>query len=324
MQRLLLASALAGFGAAGLSAAATLQDAAPLTPAPATTVAALPKGNFLENVALGPDGAFYITSYVGREILRYSPTDGISRFTGLDFNPVGIAFEPDGSAILSGHHTNILSGIPPRNNAVYRLDRKGKASLILELPDAVFLNGVLQLRPGLYAIADAGRGLVLKVDVARKTASVWLDDPKLKPIGNDPIAVNGLKLFAGYLYLSNSSQHLLLRARYGGPDNVGPLEVVHADLPIDDFAFAADGTLYSTTHRQFIYRTGTDGRRVAIAGPNQGVLGSTAVIFGVTRDDCRSLYAVGDGGLFQGGPLRTANVVRLDVNQTAVGGCPSR
>ncbi|WP_319419164.1 SMP-30/gluconolactonase/LRE family protein [Pleurocapsa sp. FMAR1] len=66
-------------------------------------VASLPKRYFLENTAVGADRAFYITNYVGKEIWRYHPEDGLSHFAELDAHPIGINFDSDGTAYIGAH-----------------------------------------------------------------------------------------------------------------------------------------------------------------------------------------------------------------------------
>lgn len=67
---------------------------------------------------------------------------------------------------------------------------------------------------------------------------------------------------------------------------------------VDDFAFAEDGILYIATHpTNTVIALCRDGSRRVIAGAEQGVIGSTAVAFGIGTDR-NHLYVVGNGGVF--------------------------
>lgn len=285
---------------------------------PSEIVASLPKGNFLENITVGPDGAFYITSYVAREILRYHPDDGLRRFAGLDVYPIGIDFDTDGTAYISAHQISLLSGKDFRSsNVIYKMDIKGRTELWKAVKDAKFFNGVLSLSPGQLAIADSAAGVVWKINVKANTVEPWIRDQRLKPVSpsSHTPAANGLKIFNKHLYISNLDRQTLMRTTISESGAVGKLEMVYKNIPIDDFAFSENGTLYTTTHEDTVLRTRPNGERQVIAGIEQGVLGNTAVAFGQTKADLTKLYVIGDGGLAAGGELQPANIVSLEVNE---------
>jgi hypothetical protein len=58
-----------------------------------------------------------------------------------------------------------------------------------------------------------------------------------------------------------------------------------------------------------------DGKTTTIATAEQGVIGSTAVAFGRTKNDNTCIYIVGNGGMFLPPPtgIVPSEVVRLDV-----------
>lgn len=152
-------------------------------PVPSEVIASLPKGNFMENLAIGPDGAFYITNYVAREILRYHPEDGVRHFVELDVHPIGINFDADGTAYISAHQISIFSGKDFRkSNVIYTMDLKGKTKLWKRVEGAGFLNGVLCLSPGRLAIADSYAGVIWKLNIEKNTIEPWIRDELLKPV----------------------------------------------------------------------------------------------------------------------------------------------
>ena len=286
--------------------------------ASAEVLATLPEGNFLENLAVGPDDAFYITSYVSREILRYHPNDGLSRFIELDCHPVGIVFDGDGTAYLCTHQTEIFSvKDTSKNNAIYRMDLEGNLDRWKIVEGAGFLNGMVCLAPGQLAIADSILGAIWQTDIVADTVELWIRDPRLEKtslLSHAP-AANGLKLFNGQLYISNFDRQIFLRVPIMESGAVGKIEIVHENLEIDDFTFSQNGTLYGATHRDQVLRIKPNGERHVIAGIEQGILGNTAVAFGQTALEQTKLYVISDGGLALGPELQMAKIVRLEVNE---------
>lgn len=319
----LAAAGLVGALAAGAPGSAQTPVAPARAIVRARVLGSRPAGNFFENVARGPDGALYVTSYVSREILRYDVRAGtLTRFVELDVHPVGIAFDTDGVALVTAHRKSVfgVQNFEGLQNVVYALDAQGRSTRVADVPDAGFLNGVVRLPSGRFLMADCRKGFVWSFRRDGTPPTPWVRDPHLAPTASDPLGVNGLKLHAGRLYLSSSGQRLLLEGTLGTNDSVGVLTIVQRDLPIDDFAFGRDGTLYSASHGDEVLRTRPDGRRSVIAGVAQGVKGSTAMIFGVGPDDRTALYVIGDGGLFKGGPLQPARFTRLEVGEPGDGG----
>ncbi len=60
----------------------------------------------------------------------------------------------------------------------------------------------------------------------------------------------------------------------------GTPTIYASNVPLDDFTFDAEGNLYGTTHPvNTVIRIARNGTRLTIAGPEQGVIGSTAAAF---------------------------------------------
>jgi len=64
-----------------------------------------------------------------------------------------------------------------------------------------------------------------------------------------------------------------------------------------------------------LVRLAPNGTRQTLAGPGEGMVGSTAAAFGRRTDDRTALYVTATGGVFAPfeGKLQPAKLVRLDV-----------
>lgn len=287
---------------------------------PATTVAEWPEMTFLENLAFAPDGDLYVTHYPGAEIYRVTPGSwSVALHVRTEgFHPLGIAFAPDGSAVLSGHRTMMFDGRPAGGeDGFWRMSPEGVISHIADAPTGHFLNGLTPLGGARYACADSIGGQIWEVDTETGTARVLVQDALLAPIDPaDPLpAANGIKVFDGHLYVSNWVKGLIVRAPILADGELGDLEVVAEELVVDDFAFAADGTLFGASHMASVVRLDPSGETRTIAGPAQGVAGCTAPAFGPD-----ALYVITDGGTVAGMP-EPARLVALDIGRT---GAPLR
>lgn len=185
------------------------------------------------------------------------------------------------------------------------------------MPDSLFLNGFTPARAGFVYCVDSLLGVVFEIDLAGADARVVLSHDLLRKISPDPMmpGVNGIALADDALWLTNTDRAVVLRAGLDadGPD--GSVDVAGEHLRGDDIALDEHGSVYITTHvHNTLVRLDPDGRRVALAGPEQGMHGATACAFGVGADD-GALFVTTTGGIVM--PVddlpREAKLVRLDV-----------
>ena len=294
----------------GAQALPPIYDKAPIRLAGATTIAEFPKGTFLENLAIGADGTLFVTSYLEGRVYRIDAAGKTSEWTTIDGTIAGIALNPDGSAIVSGW----IKGKEP---AVFRVGPDGANEILVPLPGAMFPNGVVRLSDGRFLVADSYLGVIWEVDAERRSARIWLQSELLGRADekNATPAVNGLKVFRGALYASNTARQTLVRVPIVA-GAAGTPEVVRQQLGIDDLAFGDSGTLYAAMH---VYNSlvGVDanGGIVVLAGLAQGMAGSTAVAVGKPANGASPLYVVTNGGMSlppQGG-VQPAKVIRIDL-----------
>jgi hypothetical protein len=86
-----------------------------------------------------------------------------------------------------------------------------------------------------------------------------------------------------------------------------------------DFAFGISGSVYITTHPEHtLVRLNPSGARTTLAGPEEGMVGSTACAFGRAPGDENALYVTTDGGFLipHESGIQDAKLVRLEVGES--------
>ncbi|MFM7424375.1 MAG: SMP-30/gluconolactonase/LRE family protein [Elainella sp.] len=235
-----------------------------------------------------------------------------SRITG---KATGLALLPQGNLLLSGWDDQEVS-------CLFQIDPDGTSSLVATLPDAQFLNGMTLLDPEQLLIADSYRGAIWIYSLTEKTVKLWFEHPELARSSSASSfpAVNGLKLYSGVLYASNTEKMQLVQIPVveGQP---GQPQVFVAPINLDDFAFDHQGNLYGTTHvYNSVVKIAPDGAVTTIAGLEAGMAGSTALAFGRSSADQTRIYVVTNGGMSlppETG-LEPARVVRLEVGMAGL------
>jgi hypothetical protein len=285
-----------------LSTTACLMVALAVTAAhadPTRTVASYPAGTFLENLAAAPGGKLLITSYFDRTLLSWDGAGAPVALATLEFHPVGVLVREDG-IVLTAHGKSFAEGPAfTQTNAFVILGPDGDMIRTIPVPDALFLNGLVEVAPGIILAADSLAGRIWQLDLASGAVTEWLADPLL---ATDPAATgqspgaNGLKIHDGWLYVSNSSRQALYRVGLDGATAAGPLEPFAATGPIDDFAFLADGTIAAASHGATLI--GIDARGKVSTLLAEGCDGCTSVLpFGPAGD----LVVLTTGNLLDGG-----------------------
>jgi hypothetical protein len=236
-----------------------------------TTVAQFPAGYFLENLAVRADGSMLVTA-VNKKELWYLPAPRgdtpvqpvlLHTFDQPPFDIVETTrdvFYVD-TTNYSTDHASSLQRVDLRH---WEPGMPVPVQPVLKFPFPVLaLNGADRLSPNVLLVADAGFGLIWRVDLSadgmQGTARVWLKDPSM----NTTIAglrikqpgINGLKYDkqTHYVYYTSTAQQLFMRVR------VDPATLTPAGAPElaatgslwDDFALDEHACVaYITTHRQ--------------------------------------------------------------------------
>lgn len=158
--------------------------------------------------------------------------------------PIG-TFTPEplagimGPLALDGDGTIYVSVVAsdPANRGVWAVAPDGAIHLVAILPSNSVPNGIALEDDTLY-VADSDLGVIWQVPVDGGAAHVWADDPLLKPIpGNLVPGPNGLQIFRGEVYVSNSDTGNILAIAFNGDGTAGAIRVHASGIPCDDFAF---------------------------------------------------------------------------------------
>ena len=290
-------------------------DGGSVQPAPFRIAAAWPAPAFVENLAVAPDGAVFLTVHSQSRIDRYDPATGQTAvFAELPAPPMGLALDADGALWVTGGTMRMPPGF------IWKVGSAGEVEHWAELPDASFLNGCAVHPNGReLLVCESGSGRILSVDMRRPGAwSTWLEDKRIGPGASPYPGANGLKIFAGAAWISVSARYEIVRAPILQDGSSGGLKAGFSEILADDFAFGASGALYVATHpAQSVVRIDPSGARTTIAGPDQGAVGATACAFGTAPGDEQALYVSTDGGFIvpHEDAIQDAKLVRLEVGE---------
>jgi putative intracellular protease/amidase/sugar lactone lactonase YvrE len=278
----------------------------------AQTVAEFPVNTFLENIAINRSGEIFVTSFEEGKVYRGTSAGAFKEFAKIGGNAAGISFDRQDNLLVAG----ITDDKTP---AIFQIDRKGTVEPLVMIPNAMFLNGMTYLTSDRYLVADSFKGAIWEVNIADKTAHVWLQHERLARSEADfpPFpAANGLKIYGNTLYMSNTQRQQLIRIPVNREFQSGIPELFLTNVNLDDFAFDTQGNLYAATHvYNSLVRIAPDGQINTIAKAEQGMTGNTALAFGRTSGDRTSVYVTTNGGMSlpPATGVEPAKVVRLDV-----------
>ncbi len=286
-------------------------DEVPIRAVPHEVVATWPTGTFLENIAVVADGSFVISVHNRRELHRLTAARERTVWVSLPGPPAGLVAVRDGVFVAVGE-----PGKEP--GRIFKVGNDGHVEQRLVVPDSLFLNGFTPGPDGYAYTVDSIVGVVIEVNLRQSTSRVVLHDERLTKCSAEPMlpGANGIKAGDSSLYVTNTDRALVLQAPMGPHGLTGELDVVTEHLRGDDLALDLAGNLYITNHiHNTLICLSPAGHRVAIAGPDQGMPGSTACAF--RRNEPGALYVTTTGGMVMplNGVVQEAKLVRLDVGE---------
>jgi len=275
-------------------------------------VAAWPVGHFAENLAMAANGDVFVTIHTHSRIDRWHAATGeVTTFATFPAPVAGIACAPDGILWVTG---GVLGQAP---GFIWKLGPDGQPMEWAQVQDAVFLNGCTFHPDGRHLlVCESMTGRVLAIDLTQPGHwSVWITSDELRSASAQVPGANGVKILGDHAIVTVTDKSRVLRAVVLADGSAGPLEPFAENLRADDFAVAADGTLYITTHpANSVLRLAPDGSRTTIAGPAEGAVGSTSCALAGHK-----LFVTTNGGLwspYRGVP-QEAKLLCLDLSSPA-------
>lgn len=223
--------------------------------------------------------------------------------------------------------------------AVFRLDLRKfdnegtvKVDRMAEIPWALWLNGATWLpEASTLIMAESLQGQLISCDVDTGHVEVWLEHPLLGKM-TDRLpwpGVNGVQYHDGHVFATSSDRAILLRCqvhRSTGAYVEESMTLLAEGVAGDDLAFDIEGNAFVATNPcQTVLKfpgaglkdAGIASERLIIAGSLETAetAGPTAVAFGRTAKDDKSLYVVTTGGLINpvGEFPGLARVLRVDI-----------
>ncbi|MHA7652849.1 SMP-30/gluconolactonase/LRE family protein [Mycobacterium sp. ML4] len=290
-------------------------DDVELAAVPHTLIATWPVGFFLENIAILPDVDLVISVHNRKELHRATSRGQHHRWVSMPAPPAGMVATETAVFVVAGE-----PGQGPHH--LYEVTLVGEVVQRAAIPDTLFLNGFTPGPHGIGYAVDSIAGTVIAIDLDSGASQAVVADERLTKISDEPMlpGANGIKAGDRALYITNTDRALVLQAPLddsGSP--VGTIDTVAEHLRGDDLAVADNGDLFIANHiHNTVIRLKPDGKRVAVAGPDQGMAGSTACVFGTASDESESLFVTTTGGIVMplNGVVQEAKLVRLDVGVT--------
>jgi sugar lactone lactonase YvrE len=183
--------------------------------------------------------------------------------------------------------------------AIFKIDAKLAVDKVLNIEGGMFPNGIIRLQGDKYLVADSYAGCIWQYDASSNKATVWLKDQMLERSSakSEYPAANGLKVYKGNLYVSNTEKQTLIKI---------PLSELTPGTPslfldrvnIDDFAFDRFGNIYAATNvYNSVIKITLEKQITIVADLSSGVAGSTAVVFAKNKAGERVLYVATSGGM---------------------------
>ncbi|GFF24828.1 lipase 4 [Aspergillus lentulus] len=278
--------------------------------------------SWIENLAIRHSGDVLATQLLNPRILQVDPDGKLPPIVIHSWAEGASAGEYDGVlgitetrhdeffAAVAGQYDETMMLLPNSTNYIFRVDfstlkmsstgevlSNATVTKLTNLEGSQLVNGAATLNEGAILVSDSYNGWVYKVDVRTGAYDVIVDDPLMKKSYADSegkIGVNGIKVFGGHLYWTNTDAGLLARIKInedGKP--CGASEIVASNLTEpDDFTLDENGTAYialGPLNEVSVVHPGGSSRLAAVDGP-------TAAKLGRQHGDHHRLYFSTHGG----------------------------
>ncbi len=281
-------------------------------------IASFPHETVVEGIAVGTDGAVYVSTLAGGEVWRLDAGGGhttLGRYeTGGGFGVLGL-YHHDRTHLLVAVHGE--PGFPC--NGVYVLDVTAgpgggdcSGTLVpgtgaISLPNAVSVDA-----SGRIYATDSASGAVWRADSPSSPASVWIADPLLAGTGElvgVPLGANGIDVSGRTVYVAVTEGGRVVAVPIRGDGSPGSPSVVSDDpalAGVDGVVVGPDHQLYAVVNQQdTLVRISLGGSVTVLAGPDQGLEYPGSLVFAPR----------GSGDSHRGGSRPTVYLTNMSIGE---------
>jgi sugar lactone lactonase YvrE len=261
-------------------------------PLKSKVLVAYPKNTWLENMVEGKDGNIYATNYPEGIVYKISKSGTTENYAKITGKIAGIADYKENEFLVTGWDENGKASI-------FRIDANKAVSKEMNIEGGMFPNGIIHLSGSNYIIADSYAGCIWLYDADKKVSSIWSKDPLFErstATTQNP-AANGLKIYKGYVYVSNTDKQILVRVPLtkSGP---GKPELFADKVGIDDFTIDDNGNIYAATNvYSTVIKVTPEKSITTVAGLAEGVAGSTSLLYTKNAEGKKVLFVATSGGM---------------------------
>jgi hypothetical protein len=157
-------------------------------------------------------------------------------------------------------------------------------------------NGITLDTAGNIYVADSIISRVLRVASGETTAEVWAEGAQLNTLNPAAPGANGIKVFDGAVYVSNSGSLGIIRIPINPDGTAGTMSQMSFGVIGDDFALDVNGNAWVTTHpMNSVVLVRPDGNSRLMIDYMDGCWGPTSAVFGTAVGETSTLYTVNDG-----------------------------
>lgn len=274
----------------------------------ASTLAEFEAPYFLECADSRHDGSIVFTSHNDGRLYRVhdNKTDLIAGVNGkmTCLEPVD-----DERYLITGWNED-------HDSVLYLANMKGDIQEI-EIPEAMFLNGILALDSDRFLIADSYKGVIWQYTLSTNDSQIWLDHPLLKRASPEQTfpGINGIQRQGNSLYFANNARMLMGLIKMDETGAPVSTEIYQSSILIDDFVVDSQHHIYGATHiYDSVIHITPDHEVTIIADSEEGVTGSTSVSWSANQQD---LIVTTNGGLLTLTPehAKPAKLVKLKLSK---------
>lgn len=259
---------------------------------PRQSAAQVVRLNSIENVAVRSNGQILATNMNAATLYAIDPVAKTSATAVTVSGASGLSgigeYAPDVFAVIGG-------------KGVYKVDFTAtppKSSLIKTISEASNLNGLAVFDNSSVLVADAGKGVVYKLDVNTGAYAVALQDATMAPSGGIPFGIDGIKYRDGTVWYTNIFKNSFHKVAVdkATAKPTGAYTTLWTNLMGDDLCFGPNGKIYVATNSKnsLVEVDPAVGKPTSVGT----VTGSTSCAFGRTDKDANVAYVGAGQGVF--------------------------